>query len=138
MRYRCPAPLPLALLTVFSISALLSAQAQTPDLVRLGNLKFALYGAVSYMKEACANNLKVEERIFPKGPVAATSRKALDTCKRGKNALQQAVPARHHCQAVPWLKSSRCRCRVDISQGVTPAVCVTRHPMKARRIKQAA
>lgn len=45
------------------------AIAETPDLVRLGNLKFAHYGAVSYMKESCAKyNLKVEERMFPKGP----------------------------------------------------------------------
>ena len=56
----------LALLTAFGIGA---AQAQTPDIVRLGNLKFAHYGAVSYMKEACGKyNLKVEERMFPKGP----------------------------------------------------------------------
>ena len=45
------------------------AQAQQPDVVRLGNLKFAHYGAVSYMKESCSKyNLKVEERMFPKGP----------------------------------------------------------------------
>lgn len=78
--------LPLALLTVFSISALLAAQAQTPDLVRLGNLKFALYGAVSYMKEGCAiYDLKVEERIFPKGAGSgnvAQSAEHLQTPKR--------------------------------------------------------
>ena len=40
-----------------------------PDVVRLGNLKFAHYGAVSYMKDYCGKyNLKVEERMFPKGP----------------------------------------------------------------------
>jgi NitT/TauT family transport system substrate-binding protein len=45
------------------------AFAQTPDVVRLGNLKFAHYGAVSYMKESCGKyNLKVEERMFAKGP----------------------------------------------------------------------
>lgn len=38
------------------------------DVVRLGNLKFAHYGAVSYMKEIAPKyNLKIEERIFPKG-----------------------------------------------------------------------
>jgi NitT/TauT family transport system substrate-binding protein len=38
------------------------------DLVRVGNLKFAHYGAVSYMKEIAPKyNLKIEERIFPKG-----------------------------------------------------------------------
>ncbi len=47
----------------------LSAQSQTPDVVRLGNLKFAHYGAVSYMKESCTKyNLKVEEHMFAKGP----------------------------------------------------------------------
>jgi NitT/TauT family transport system substrate-binding protein len=38
------------------------------DLVRLGNLKFAHYGAVSYMKEIAPQyNLKIEERVFAKG-----------------------------------------------------------------------
>jgi NitT/TauT family transport system substrate-binding protein len=38
------------------------------DMVRLGNLKFAHYGAVSYMKEIAPKyNLKIDERIFPKG-----------------------------------------------------------------------
>ena len=40
----------------------------TPDVVRLGNLKFAHYGAVSYMKEIASKyNLKIEERVFAKG-----------------------------------------------------------------------
>jgi NitT/TauT family transport system substrate-binding protein len=39
-----------------------------PDLVRLGNLKFAHYGAVSYMKELAPKyNLEIKEQIFPKG-----------------------------------------------------------------------
>lgn len=39
-----------------------------PDVVRLGNLKFAHYGAVSYMKEIASKyNLKIEERVFAKG-----------------------------------------------------------------------
>jgi len=38
------------------------------DLVRLGNLKFAHYGAVSYMKELGPKyGLEVKEQIFPKG-----------------------------------------------------------------------
>lgn len=54
-----------ALLSLFLLSALgLSAQ----DVVRLGNLKFAHYGAVSYMKEIGAKyNLRIQERMFPKG-----------------------------------------------------------------------
>jgi NitT/TauT family transport system substrate-binding protein len=47
-------------LAVFSLSA--------QDVVRLGNLKFAHYGAVSYMKELAPKyNLKIEERVFAKG-----------------------------------------------------------------------
>lgn len=62
-------PARLALLAAFSITTPFAALAQTPDVVRLGNLKFAHYGAVSYMKEACGKyNLKVEELMFPKGP----------------------------------------------------------------------
>ena len=54
-----------ALLSLIFLSTLaLSAQ----DLVRLGNLKFAHYGAVSYMKELGPKyRLKIEERVFPKG-----------------------------------------------------------------------
>jgi len=54
-----------ALLSLFVLSTLsLSAQ----DVVRLGNLKFAHYGAVSYMKELAPKyKLKIEERVFAKG-----------------------------------------------------------------------
>ncbi len=39
-----------------------------PDVVRLGNLKFAHYGAVSYMKELAPKyNLQIDERVFAKG-----------------------------------------------------------------------
>lgn len=42
--------------------------AHAQDVVRLGNLKFAHYGAVSYMKEIAPKyNLKIEERMFAKG-----------------------------------------------------------------------
>jgi NitT/TauT family transport system substrate-binding protein len=45
----------------------LSATAQ--EVVRLGNLKFAHYGAVSYIKEIAPKcGIKVEEHVFPKGP----------------------------------------------------------------------
>ena len=38
------------------------------DVVRLGNLKFAHYGAVWYMKEIAPKyNLKIDERMFAKG-----------------------------------------------------------------------
>ncbi|MFZ4873507.1 ABC transporter substrate-binding protein [Janthinobacterium sp. Mn2066] len=51
------------LLLTFSLG---SAQAQ--DVVRLGNLKFAHYGAVSYIKEIAPKcGIKVEEHVFAKG-----------------------------------------------------------------------
>lgn len=38
------------------------------EVVRVGNLKFAHYGAISYMQEICGKyGLKVQERIFAKG-----------------------------------------------------------------------
>lgn len=58
----------LAILSCIVALVASAAQASAADLVRLGNLKFAHYGAVSYMKELCGKyNLKVEERVFPKG-----------------------------------------------------------------------
>ncbi len=46
----------------------LAASVSAQDVVRLGNLKFAHYGAVWYMKEIAAKyNLRIEEQIFPKG-----------------------------------------------------------------------
>jgi len=46
----------------------LSGSAQAQDVVRLGNLKFAHYGAVSYIKEIAPKcGIKVEERVFAKG-----------------------------------------------------------------------
>ncbi len=57
-------PVLLFLSLLFALPA-----AQAEDLVRLGNLKFAHYGAVSYMKEIAGKyNLKIEERMFAKGP----------------------------------------------------------------------
>ena len=51
------------IMTLLAVSPVLAA-----DLVRLGNLKFAHYGAVSYMKEIAPRyNLRIEERVFPKG-----------------------------------------------------------------------
>jgi len=58
------------LLSLFVLSTLaLSTQAlAAQDVVRLGNLKFAHYGAVSYMKEIAPKyRLKIEERMFAKG-----------------------------------------------------------------------
>lgn len=55
--------------TCIATALLFSLGAAAEDVVRLGNLKFAHYGAVSYMKELCGKyNIKVDERMFPKGP----------------------------------------------------------------------
>jgi NitT/TauT family transport system substrate-binding protein len=55
--------------TILAAAALLAAGgAQAQDVVRLGNLKFAHYGAVSYIKEIAPKcGIKVEERVFAKG-----------------------------------------------------------------------
>jgi NitT/TauT family transport system substrate-binding protein len=48
--------------------AMTTGNALAEDIVRLGNLKFAHYGAVSYMKEIAPKyGLKIEERMFAKG-----------------------------------------------------------------------
>jgi NitT/TauT family transport system substrate-binding protein len=55
-----------SLVAVAAIAVVRPAAAE--DVVRLGNLKFAHYGAVSYMKELGPKyGLRVEERVFPKG-----------------------------------------------------------------------
>ncbi len=55
-----------AALALAALTAQVPAQAQ--EVVRLGNLKFAHYGAVSYIKEIAPKcGIKVEEHIFAKG-----------------------------------------------------------------------
>jgi len=50
------------------LSLLAAGALRAQDLVRLGNLKFAHYGAVSYMKELAPKyGLRIEERMFSKG-----------------------------------------------------------------------
>lgn len=50
------------------LAALLSLPVRAEDVVRLGNLKFAHYGAVSYMREVCPKyGVRLEERMFAKG-----------------------------------------------------------------------
>ena len=69
MKFRLPlrgfASFALTLIFTLSVSA---QSAQTPDLVRLGNLKFAHYGAVSYMKDLAPKyGLEIREQMFSKG-----------------------------------------------------------------------
>jgi NitT/TauT family transport system substrate-binding protein len=54
---------------VLGVALVVPAVARAEDVVRLGNLKFVHYGAVSYMKELAAGyDLRIEERLFAKGP----------------------------------------------------------------------
>lgn len=58
----------MPLLKGLCLGLLALAPLRAQDVVRLGNLKFAHYGAVSYMKELAPRyNLKIEERVFAKG-----------------------------------------------------------------------
>ncbi len=51
-----------------ALALLLAGGAHAAEVVRLGNLKFAHYGAVSYMKDHCGKfGLDVQETVFPKG-----------------------------------------------------------------------
>lgn len=58
-----------ALCSTFAVAAVLAAgAARAGDVIRLGNLKFAHYGAVSYIKEIAPKcGIRVDEKIFPKG-----------------------------------------------------------------------
>ena len=60
---------PAAPTFLFALAALLLAgSTQAQETIRLGNLKFAHYGAVSYIKEIAPKcGIKVEEKIFAKG-----------------------------------------------------------------------
>jgi NitT/TauT family transport system substrate-binding protein len=55
--------------STFAAAALLLAGAtQAQEVIRLGNLKFAHYGAVSYIKEIAPKcGIKVDEKVFAKG-----------------------------------------------------------------------
>jgi NitT/TauT family transport system substrate-binding protein len=54
--------------TLLAAMLLAAGSTQAQEVVRLGNLKFAHYGAVSYIKEIAPKcGIKVEERVFAKG-----------------------------------------------------------------------
>ena len=56
-----------AAVAIMAAGASFSAGAQ--EVIRLGNLKFAHYGAVSYIKEIAPKcGIKVDEKVFAKGP----------------------------------------------------------------------
>ena len=77
-----------------ALAALLAQATHAEDVVRLGNLKFAHYGAVSYMKEIAPKyNLRIEERVFAKGLdiLPATIAGEVDI---GASALDAAIAGR--------------------------------------------
>lgn len=54
--------------TIVIAAMLVAGGAQAQEVVRLGNLKFAHYGAVSYIKEIAPKcGIKVDEKVFAKG-----------------------------------------------------------------------
>ena len=56
-------------LIALAVAATFASAASAQEVVRLGNLKFAHYGAVSYIKEIAPKcGIKVEEHVFAKGP----------------------------------------------------------------------
>lgn len=58
----------LIMSTLAGAALLAAGSAQAQEVVRLGNLKFAHYGAVSYIKEIAPKcGIKVEEKVFAKG-----------------------------------------------------------------------
>ena len=74
--------------------AVIASTAHAEDVVRLGNLKFAHYGAVSYIKEIAPKcGIRVEERVFAKGPdiMQAILAGELDV---GAAASESAISAR--------------------------------------------
>lgn len=76
------------------VCAALASTAHAEDVVRLGNLKFAHYGAVSYIKEIAPKcGIKVEEHVFAKGPdvMQAILAGELDV---GATASEGAISAR--------------------------------------------
>jgi NitT/TauT family transport system substrate-binding protein len=53
---------------LLATAAFVATSAEAADKIRLANLKFAHYGAISYMKEIAAKyDLEIEERFFAKG-----------------------------------------------------------------------
>ena len=54
--------------TLVALALAAATGAQADDVVRLGNLKLAHFGAVSYIKEIAPRcGIRVEEKIFAKG-----------------------------------------------------------------------
>lgn len=87
-------PHSIALAAALIVAAATTTTTQAQEVVRLGNLKFAHYGAVSYIKEIAPQcGIKVEEHVFAKGPdvMQAILAGELDV---GATASEGAITAR--------------------------------------------
>jgi NitT/TauT family transport system substrate-binding protein len=87
-------PHSIALAAAFVVAAATMTTTQAQEVVRLGNLKFAHYGAISYIKEIAPQcGIKVEEHVFAKGPdvMQAILAGELDV---GATASEGAITAR--------------------------------------------
>ena len=83
-----------AILAAAAAAVLFAGAAQAQDVVRLGNLKFAHFGAVSYVKEIAPKcGVRVEERFFSNGGeiIAAMTAGELDV---GASASDAAISGR--------------------------------------------
>jgi NitT/TauT family transport system substrate-binding protein len=66
--HQCVPKVYSAAMRVLLLLLAIAGTARAEDVVRLGNLKFAHYGAVSHMKEVCPKyGIRLEERMFAKG-----------------------------------------------------------------------
>jgi ABC-type nitrate/sulfonate/bicarbonate transport system substrate-binding protein len=93
-------------LTLAVAAACAASQASAQEVVRLGNLKFAHYGAVSYIKEIAPKcGIKVEEHVFAKGPdvMQAILAGELDV---GATASEAAIPAAPTARLSTWWPAS--------------------------------
>ncbi len=94
-----------ALMLAFGMGAV---QAQAQEVVRLGNLKFAHYGAVSYIKEIAPKcGIKVEEHIF----MGAVQAQAQEVVRLGN--LKFA-----HYGAVSYIKEIAPKCGIKVEEHI--------------------
>lgn len=108
--------------TVLVAALALLGSAHAEDVVRLGNLKFAHFGAVSYMKELAPKyNLKIEERVFAKGAdiMPAIVAGELDAAASGADAAIVARAAGVPLYAVAGFSRGGARIVAQPGLGIT-------------------
>ena len=89
-----------------------AAVAADDNVIRLGNLKFAHYGAVSYIKEIAPKcGIRVEEHMFAKGPdvMQAILAGELDvgaTASEAAISLRSLFSSRENASSMAAIKAS--------------------------------